>query len=317
MNYKTTIELEENCQNLLSEPAIVEPKLESVNKYVDLLSDIGFKHVFGREANKEILIVFLNEFLPDRKISDIEHIRNEQIPLNYKNKKSIYDLYCKSDDGSRIIVEVQHQAQDDYVDRTLYYTTFAIQNQLKRGIDDYSLCPVYSVNILNKGLGELREMDQVLSVFKLKELEQNVVLSNKYTIIFIELNKFNKKLSQIATDNILERFYYCLQHMAYLSERPLALQQQIFAKLFEAAQVAAMTEEEQEQYFAQMLTERDRVSQMKTATRIGMEKGIEKGMKTGMEIALKQTASKMKSLNIPLDIIVSCTGLTIEEIEAL
>ena len=49
--------------------------------------------------------------------------------------------------------------------------------------------------------------------------------------------------------------------MAYLSERPLALQQQIFAKLFKAAQVAAMTEEEQEQYFAQMLTERDRVSQ--------------------------------------------------------
>ena len=66
-----------------------------------------------------------------------------------------------------------------------------------------------------------------------------------------------------------------------------------------------------------MLTERDRVSQMKTATRIGMEKGMEKGMKTGMEIALKQTAVKMKSLNIPLDIIVSCTGLSIEEIEAL
>ena len=152
-------------------------------------------------------------------------------------------------------------------------------------------------------------MDQVLSVFKLKELEQNVVLSNKYTIIFIELNKFNKKLSQIGTNNILERFYYCLKHMAYLSERPLALQQQIFAKLFEAAQVAAMTEEEQEQYFAQMLTERDRVSQMKTATRIGIE--------IGRKEALTESARKLKAQNVPIEVISSCTGLSVEEIMAL
>lgn len=97
--------------------------------------------------------------------------------------------------------------------------------------------------------------------------------------------------------------------MAYLSERPLALQQQIFAKLFEAAQVAAMTEEEQEQYFAQMLTERDRVSQMKTATRIGIEKGRKE--------ALTESARKFKAQNVPIEVISSCTGLSVEEIMAL
>lgn len=97
--------------------------------------------------------------------------------------------------------------------------------------------------------------------------------------------------------------------MAYLSERPLALQQQIFAKLFEAAQVAAMTEEEQEQYFAQMLTERDRVSQMKTATRIGIEKGRKE--------ALTESARKLKAQNVPIEVISSCTGLSVEEIMAL
>lgn len=97
--------------------------------------------------------------------------------------------------------------------------------------------------------------------------------------------------------------------MAYLSERPLALQQQIFAKLFEAAQVAAMTEEEQEQYFAQMLTERDRVSQMKTATRIGIE--------IGRKEALTESARKLKAQNVPIEVISSCTGLSVEEIMAL
>ena len=317
MNYQTCIESEEDFLNLLQEPAIAEPKKESVNKYVDLLSDIGFKHVFGREANKEILIVFLNEVLPDRKISDIEHIRNEQIPLNRKKKKSIYDLYCKTDDGSRIIVEVQQEQQDDYVDRTLYYTTFAIQNQIERGTEDYTICPIYSVSILNKGLRELKGTKDVLSVFRIKGLAQDIVLSNKYTLIFIELNKFNKKLGQIAQDNILERFYYCLKHMAYLNERPLVLQQEIFAKLFEAAQIAEMPEEEQEEYFAQMITERDRKSQMKTATRIGMEKGMKKGMKKGMEKAIIETARKFKEQNVAIDIIAACTGLSVEQISGL
>ena len=293
------------------------------------MSDIGFKHVFGREANKEILITFLNEVLPDRKITDIEHIRNEQIPLNRKSKKSVYDVYCKITDGTRVIVEVQHQEQFDYVDRTLYYNTFPIQNQLDKGMKPYTLCPVYSVNILNFGLKELEGLEQVKTVFRLRELESGTVLSNKYTFIFIELSKFNKTLGEIAEDNLLEKFYYCLKHIKYLDERPLELQQEIFEKLFIAARMAKMNKKEQAKYIKAMITERDRYSQLLTAELRGQEKGraegraegrdegIVIGVEKGRSEAILEAARNFKNQNVPVEVIAACTGLTIECIQKL
>ena len=65
-------------------------------KFVNLLDDLGFKHVFGRDENKEILIAFLNEIIPDKQIIDLEHIRNEQIPSDPATKASVFDLYCET-----------------------------------------------------------------------------------------------------------------------------------------------------------------------------------------------------------------------------
>ena len=64
--------------NLLQEPENFYPA--ELPEFVDLLNDQGFKHVFGRDANKDILIALLNEIIPDRVIVDLSHIRNEQIP---------------------------------------------------------------------------------------------------------------------------------------------------------------------------------------------------------------------------------------------
>ena len=79
--------LSDEFTNILCEPTIARPKKESIGKYVNLLNDTGFKHVFGREANKDIIIAFLNEIIPDRHILDIEHLRNEQIPMRIESKK--------------------------------------------------------------------------------------------------------------------------------------------------------------------------------------------------------------------------------------
>ena len=90
-------------------------------EFVDLLDDLGFKHVFCRDANKDILIAFLNEVIPDRVIVDLIHIRNEQTPLDPGTKASVFDLYCETSDGSRIVVELQNKPQMDFVDRAIYY----------------------------------------------------------------------------------------------------------------------------------------------------------------------------------------------------
>lgn len=291
-------------KHLLWEPEINYDEQEI--KYVNLLDDLGFKHVFGRDENKEILIAFLNEIIPDKQIIDLEHIRNEQVPFDPETKASVFDLYCETQDGSRIVVELQREEQFDYIDRAIYYGAFPIQNQIAKGKKRYTFSAVYVINILNFNLVELREDNNPVSTFRLKELQTNKILSHKYTLIFIELSKFAKRLEEISPDNILEGYLYFLRNMHNFKEQPKEFQQQIWDKLFNAARVAKMNRQERQAYIKKMNTERDRINQWEFA----MEQAKTKGMAEE-----KMTIAKsMKLEGISVDIICKCTGLSLEEI---
>ena len=268
---------------------------------------------------------FLNEIIPDRHILDIEHLRNEQIPLRIDSKKSVYDLYCKTDDGSKIIVELQNDPQKYFVDRAIYYSTFPVQAQVEKGDPEYKLCPIYVVSILNFTLPELEGEENVLSTFRLKELNTGRELSNKYTFVFIELGKFNKQLHQLDKNNILDGFYYCLKHISKLQERPLELQQEIMARLFEAARVAALQPEEFEEYIGTMVTERDIKNYISYATEQGKKEGLAEGIAIGKAEGkvegeaegIQKTARNLKAKGISVELIMECTGLSAEEVENL
>lgn len=291
-------------KHLLWEPEINYDEQEI--KYVNLLDDLGFKHVFGRDENKEILIAFLNEIIPDKQIIDLEHIRNEQVPFDPDTKASVFDLYCETQDGSRIVVELQREEQFDYIDRAIYYGAFPIQNQIAKGKKRYTFSAVYVINILNFNLVELRGDNNPVSTFRLKELKTNKILSHKYTLIFIELSKFAKRLEEISPDNILEGYLYFLRNMHNFKEQPKEFQQQIWDKLFNAARVAKMNRQERQAYIKKMNTERDRINQWEFA----MEQAKTKGMAEE-----KMTIAKsMKLEGISVDIICKCTGLSLEEI---
>ena len=278
-------------------------------KYVNLLDDLGFKHVFGRDENKEILIAFLNEIIPDKQIIDLEHIRNEQVPFDPETKASVFDLYCETQDGSRIVVELQREEQFDYIDRAIYYGAFPIQNQIAKGKKRYTFSAVYVINILNFNLVELRGDNNPVSTFRLKELKTNKILSHKYTLIFIELSKFAKRLEEISPDNILEGYLYFLRNMHNFKEQPKEFQQQIWDKLFNAARVAKMNRQERQAYIKKMNTERDRINQWEFAMEQAKTKGIAEEKMT--------IAKSMKLEGISVDIICKCTGLSLEEIENL
>ena len=103
-------------------------------KYADLLDDEVFKLVFGRESSKDVMIEFLNQVITDRRIVDLDFMDKEMHPLLRERKASIYDMFCKTDDGSRIIVEVQRRKQPFYPERAIYYSTFQVQRQVDPGV---------------------------------------------------------------------------------------------------------------------------------------------------------------------------------------
>ena len=118
--------------------------------------------------------------------------------------------------------------------------------------------------------------------------------------------------------------------MKQVEERYISLlTDKVFDRLFEEAEIARFTPQEQREYEASKKAYRDIKNSVDTAKREGIAEGMEKGMKQGMEKGMKQGMEKgmkqrsleiarnLLSLGLPVDQITQATGLTEEEIKQL
>ena len=78
--------------------------------FIDPSTDWGFKKIFG---DAELLISFLNSLLEgEHVITSVEYMNNERVPKQKDERKVIYDLYCETDTGEHIIVEMQKRRRN-------------------------------------------------------------------------------------------------------------------------------------------------------------------------------------------------------------
>ena len=90
----------------------VQKAYSSFQRYVDVLSDSGFKAVFGDESNSDIIIGFLNAVLPEgRRVRSLSFTRTEVPGFTAANKAVRLDLRCVSESGRHFIVEMQSSWQ--------------------------------------------------------------------------------------------------------------------------------------------------------------------------------------------------------------
>lgn len=104
---------------------------------------------------------------------------------------------------------------------------------------------------------------------------------------------------------MFDKWMFVLRNLYRLMERPKALQDRVFEKLFQQAEIAKYSEAERRQYEASQKEYWDYTSTMETA--------ILKGEKQNA----RETALKMKDDGMPEDLIAKYTGLSLEEIEVL
>ena len=77
-------------------------------RYFNPYTDFGFKKLFGEEANKELLVDFLNQLLPPHhQIAQLQFKNAESLPDTFAERKAIFDIYCENADGHKFIVEMQ------------------------------------------------------------------------------------------------------------------------------------------------------------------------------------------------------------------
>ena len=286
-------------------------------RFIDPMVDWSFKRIFGSEVNKDILIEFLKVIFPNLGITDISYIPTEQLGIMEEDRKAVFDVLCRTTDGKEFLVEMQRGAQRHFFERALFYTSFPIMKQGRKSLAEeekkedggkpwnFRLDGVFFLGVLNF---KYEEDELTEHRYRLREATTGKLMTDKLEFVFVEVAKFDKGESELETD--LDRWLYMLKNLSGLLERPAALRDRIFGRIFDVAEFASLDDDDKKKYINAMNTERDTYNQIEYAREQGMEKGIQQGVARGKT----EDAMKMLELGIPVETIAAVTGFSEEEI---
>ena len=283
-------------------------------RYISLLTDFGFKRIFGTAPNKELLINFLNSLFDGAQvIKNIKYLNNEHLGDNIAARKAIFDVYCEGENGEKFIVEMQNAYQEFYKDRALFYSTYPIREQALKGSDwDFKLTRVYTVALLNFDMKEEAfDSNTISHTVKLCDIDTNKVFYQKLDFIYVEISKFRKSEDELET--LYDKWLYVLKNLSKLGQRPKALRDNVFDRLFQEAEIAKFTPQELREYEDSCKAYRDIKNSIDTAHKEGKAEGLAEGRAEGRAEG-EQTkaiaiAEKMKAKGFTTAEISEMTGL--------
>ncbi|MBI4647531.1 MAG: PD-(D/E)XK nuclease family transposase [Bacteroidia bacterium] len=285
-------------------------------KYINPFTDFGFKKLFGEEPNKDLLIDFLNEILKDKeKIHDLNYKKTVKSGVTLSDRGAVFDLYCENEKGEKFIVEMQKVKQKFFKDRSVYYSTFPIREQAIRGEWDFELKAIYTIGILDFIFEENKDCkDYFHWEVKLMETTKKTVFFDKLTYIYLEMPKFIKKETELKTK--FDKWLFVLRHLPNLQNRPKALQERIFEKLFKTAEIAKFTPKQRQDYEDSLKSYRDLINSMNTYKEEGKVEGKQEEALKNKQDKIQRAKEGLKK-GYSVKIISDLTGLTDSEIKKL
>jgi predicted transposase/invertase (TIGR01784 family) len=299
----------------------------SNSKFLNPKNDAAFRHTFGSERYKHVLILFINDILGfegDSKIEDVTFLPTIQDPEIASKKTSIVDVLCKDSKGVEYIIEMQIAQDKGFEKRALYYASKAYMRQLDKGVKEYSsLKEVIFIAITDYIVFPQKAAYKSDHIILDKESHEHDMKDIAFT--FIELPKYTKGKSEKLTNRIEQWCRYFKYGDNTTEEEVEKIVDPVVKEAYEAVNRFNWTEEELAVYDAVIKREMDYRSQMQTAEQRGERRGLEKGIGIGREEGLQQGVQQEK-LEIargmiadgePIEKIIKWTGLSKEAIEKL
>ena len=125
-----------------------------MGKFINPFTDFGFKHIFGREMDKDILIEFLNDLLEgEHTITDLRIMNNERLPetdferwiyvlkhmdtldrMPFKARKAIFERLERIGSMANLTPKQRAQYEAEWKMYNDYYNTldFAVEKGMKK-----------------------------------------------------------------------------------------------------------------------------------------------------------------------------------------
>ena len=225
---------------------------------------------------------------------------------------------------------MQNASQRFFKERSVFYSTFPIREQTPKTDNwDYRQNAVYTVALLYY---DMKDYDMMDDAFDENAISHQVQLCNtathrvfydKLEFIFVEVTKFNKTEDELVT--LYDKWLYALKNLDQLTERPAALRDKIFDRLFQVAEIAKFTPLELKEFEDSLKVYRDLKNSLDYAEEKGYMKGLEEARAErlaesrvkGRAEGIVMIAKKLKSMGVETAVIQKATGLTAKEIEAL
>ncbi|WP_114752781.1 Rpn family recombination-promoting nuclease/putative transposase [Pleomorphovibrio marinus] len=283
--------------------------MESTARNINPFTDFGFKKLFGEEASKDLLLDFINAVLEPETgpVASLEFSRNEHLGTGKLDRKVVFDIYCVAESGERFIVEMQKAFQLNLRDRSLYYATFPLQEQGKRGDWDFGLKAVYCISILDFVLDKLQ--DRYLHRVGLLDRETGAEFSDKLRFVYVEVPKFAKNESELETK--FDKWLYVLKHLEYLERVPVRIREKIFEKVMDIATLINLEKKDRKAYEQSLKQYRDLKNALDASKlegeKLGIEKGEQKKMRSGVINLYKE--------KIPISVIAKAMELEVTRVE--
>ena len=304
--------------------------------YVNLKTDWGFKHLMGHEPQMRS---FLNSLLSEE-YGEIKSLTFENVEVLSDRKGGrgvIFDLFCTTDSGDKIIVEMQNYSQLFFKTRANYYLYTLMTKVLGRGVDwnkmKKDIPHLIGIFFLGKRMGtetkaiiETEEFDRIEKTpFWDRMRKYFIILENFY---FTDLEQPSFKDCWIEIIKNLGDNMYKIHPSVYEKADPALLE------LIERAQVGNLSDDEYLRYeaglkaledyidFDEMLAEaqakvEEAQAKAAEAKAEGRAEGREEGRAEGERRTQIETAKRMLEDDFSTELIAKFTGLSIDEIENL
>ncbi|MDR0611640.1 MAG: Rpn family recombination-promoting nuclease/putative transposase [Planctomycetaceae bacterium] len=284
-------------------------------RYINPYTDFGFKKLFGEEANKDLLVNFLNAVLPpEHQVHQLYFNNPEQLPNNIVDRKAIFDISCTGEHNESFTVEMQKAKQLYFKDRALFYTSFPVQRQAQKGDWDFRLNPIFLVAILDFEYDEEAERRKLCRNVALRD-EDGELFSDKIQMIFLQMPFFNLKEPELVTQR--DKWLFFLKNLESFDDIPAILREPIFEKAFYVAEYIKFPPQLQAAYQKDLMAYRDNKNVLDTARDEGFDEGKAEGIVEGEAKRQTEIARNLKQLGVDYETIAQGTGLSINEIKKL
>ena len=288
--------------------------------------DWALKRLLRHKANFGILEGFLSELLKDD--IKIHNILESESNREYKHSRSNrVDMMVENSKDELLIVEIQHEAEYDYLLRMLFGVSKALTEYIEEGESYSRIKKVVSINLVYFDLGQgedyiyrgktefvgLNKKD----VLKLDSVQQELYKAETISDIYpeyyiLKINQFD----DIAHNTIDEWIYFLKNEQIEDNFTARGLKE---AK--KELDIMKLSEEERKEYEVYLEDLRYEASMFESSYKVGEMKGKKMGMEQGMEKGAKEKtleiAKESLKEGLSIELIIKLTGLSKEEIEKL